>query len=280
LTYVASRYVAAFLLLTYGLAKLTGAQFTVLESELDKPLREVSGFWLTWYYFGYSPIYGTIVAVAQIAGAVALLGRRTALVGALLLLPLVGNIILINIFYAIDVGALLVAIVIGSCLVRIIAAHTDRLAQLLLSAAPPRTLTGRTVKALVCMAIVAVPLLWTYYIANYNNRLPTPIDGTWVVRSSKPADAEAPTHVYFERNRAYMCVFRYGTSSSTHHFEYDARHSRIAIWTSWLTKGPLLLKGQHRPGNETIELVGRLPGSAAPVTLQLRKLKSPSRAAG
>ncbi|PYS27157.1 MAG: hypothetical protein DMF75_20930, partial [Acidobacteria bacterium] len=47
-------FVAAFIIL-YGFAKLNGSQFTILASELDKPMGQVSGFWLTWYYFGYSP---------------------------------------------------------------------------------------------------------------------------------------------------------------------------------------------------------------------------------
>ena len=48
------RYGAALVLLVYGFAKINGSQFTILDSELDKPMGRVSGFWLTWYYFGYS----------------------------------------------------------------------------------------------------------------------------------------------------------------------------------------------------------------------------------
>jgi hypothetical protein len=55
----AVRWVAVVLCIVYGFAKLTGAQFTILDSELTRPLGQVSGFWLTWYYFGFSPIYGS-----------------------------------------------------------------------------------------------------------------------------------------------------------------------------------------------------------------------------
>jgi len=41
------RYGAALVLLVYGFAKINGSQFTILDSELDKPLGQVSGFWLT-----------------------------------------------------------------------------------------------------------------------------------------------------------------------------------------------------------------------------------------
>jgi hypothetical protein len=62
--YIIARYSAAFAILFYGFAKLNGSQFTVLGSELDKPMGQVSGFWLTWYYFGYSRIYGDLIAWA------------------------------------------------------------------------------------------------------------------------------------------------------------------------------------------------------------------------
>jgi hypothetical protein len=64
------RYGVAAILLVYGFAKLNGSQFTILDSELDKPMGEVSGFWLTWYYFGYSKLYGSFIAFGQIGGAV------------------------------------------------------------------------------------------------------------------------------------------------------------------------------------------------------------------
>ena len=45
-----ARWPAAGLLMVYGFAKLNGSQFTVLDSELTKPMGQVSGFLLTWYY--------------------------------------------------------------------------------------------------------------------------------------------------------------------------------------------------------------------------------------
>src|SRR5947209_10848862 len=103
--YIASRSVASFLILFYGFAKLNGSQFTVLASELDKPMGEVSGFWLTWYYFGYSKLYGSFIAFGQIGGAVLLLFRKTTLLGVCCLLPIVTNIVLVDLSYGIDRSA-------------------------------------------------------------------------------------------------------------------------------------------------------------------------------
>ena len=70
-----ARWIAAVICILYGFAKLNGSQFTVLDSELTKPLGEVSGFWLTWYYFGYSPVYGNLLALIQIGGGILLVSR-------------------------------------------------------------------------------------------------------------------------------------------------------------------------------------------------------------
>ena len=275
-----SRYAAGCLLLLYGFAKLTGAQFTVLDSELDKPLREVSGFWLTWYYFGYSPLYGNIIALVQIIGAIALLSRRTALIGACVLLPIVGNIVLIDLFYGIDIGALVVAVFIACCLVRIVASHRHRLESLLL---PPGASTSN-VRAILTLSVriclVGGAFGFTYYVANYNNRAPTPIDGTWKIVASEPHDRHIPTRVYFERNRAFMCVFLYGTGASEdHHFEV-ARGRVVRIWSTWLTKGPLLWQGHYNESGDQLTLRGHLPDTSQPVMLVLAKVRGPHGAGG
>jgi hypothetical protein len=98
LVYLLAHYYAAFTLLRYGFAKVIGAQFTILDSALPKPMGDVSGFWLTWYCFGYSLVYASLVAWSQILGAVLLGFRRTALMGALLLLPIMVNIVFIDIW--------------------------------------------------------------------------------------------------------------------------------------------------------------------------------------
>ncbi|MDZ7631178.1 MAG: hypothetical protein U5K74_07480 [Gemmatimonadaceae bacterium] len=46
------RWLVAVLCIIYGFAKLNGSQFTVLDSELARPMGEVRGFWLVWYFFG------------------------------------------------------------------------------------------------------------------------------------------------------------------------------------------------------------------------------------
>lgn len=261
-TYAGSRYTAGALLLLYGFAKLTGAQFTTLDSELDKPMREVSGFWLTWYYFGYSRVYGSILALVQIAGAIALFIPRLALIAACILFLVAGNIVLIDIFYGVDLGGLLAAVVVEACLLRIIVGHRNRVAQLLLPASRPPTIAIALSASLVILAFGIA-----YYTANYNNRRPTPIDGIWAVDATAE---DGLTRVYFERNRAFLCVFRYKDKSADHHFEVDSTRRTVRIWTTWLTKGPLLFEGSYDPAAQKMSLAGRTPR-----TLKLSRISGP-----
>jgi len=238
----AVRWVAAALCIVYGFAKLNGAQFTVLDSELSKPLGQVSGFWLTWYYFGFSPVYGSLIALLQIGGAVLLVWPRTALLGALVLAPLMANIFLIDVFYGIDPGAAAVALGILGCLIAVIAPHAGRLREVVLLDRPAR----RSRLRLAALAFILVGAFgFTWWGANFNNRRPTPIDGIWqVVSATGEGIGPAWQHVFFERNRAHWVTFRAADGTDElHHFEVDDQ-GVVRIWQTWLEKGPLIMQGR------------------------------------
>jgi hypothetical protein len=100
------RYISAYLVLTYGTRKLIGGgQFALGPALSSRLVGSLSGFELTWFYYGYSHVYGIILGLTQILGGVLLLFRRSALLGAAVLAPVMANILMINIFFHIALGA-------------------------------------------------------------------------------------------------------------------------------------------------------------------------------
>lgn len=276
--YTLSRYVAAMMLLTYGFAKITGAQFSILDSELDKPMGHVSGFWLTWYYFGYSPIYSHAIAAIEIAGALALTFRRTALLAACALLPIAVNIVLVDLAYGVDLGGLLAALIVTACLAVVVAHHREQLRALLISSDAPSRTAGAGV---VRVAMVLGAALFMYWIAHHNNRAPTPLDGRWQVLSGSyraPDEAQPLSHIYFELNRAHMCVLRFGDRwSRAHHFLIDGTTRTIGVWRNWNRQTrdeDKLFTGTYELDGDGTRLVlrGRFTGSQGPSVLVLQRV--------
>ncbi len=112
------------MLYLYGTSKLLHIQFD-LQSELaHRAVGSLTGYQLTWYYFGFSRVYAFILGLTQVTGATLLLFRKTTLVGALAVLPVMANILLINIFVLVDdYGPYLIAALICMSLVTILWHH-------------------------------------------------------------------------------------------------------------------------------------------------------------
>jgi hypothetical protein len=100
----------------YGGSKILGFQFSYNSEILSKPIQDLSGFELTWYYFGYSYSFAVIIALVQIIGGILLLINKTKLIGAMMIFPILANIILIDFFFNIPRGALANAIVYFCCI--------------------------------------------------------------------------------------------------------------------------------------------------------------------
>jgi hypothetical protein len=118
--------------------------------------------------------------------------------------------------------------------------------------------------------MVAATFAFTYWIANFNNPAPTPIDGVWDVAQVRPQNlaTQTPKTRFFEYNRAYMVVFKTDNGLyKTHPFEVDPKSRRIDlgemaqqrkpdIWGTytladsegtWQGVGAISLRLNHRP---------------------------------
>src|SRR5690606_5278779 len=187
--------------------------------------------------------YGNLIAVIQIIGGLLVTQRRFALAGALLLLPVTLNIILVDMFYGIGIGPMLTAVLLLGLLVRIVAPHAR---PILDAVVPSHTRGNAKVSTFIApLALVIAAFGFTYWVANYNNRVPTAIDGVWTVQAA--AGADSLERAFFERNRAHMVVLKDASGVyRQHHFELEP-DGRLRIWETWLTKGPSQYEGMFTP---------------------------------
>ena len=103
-------YAVALDLSLFGFQKIFGMQFVVPVAMLDEPFSKFSSDSLTWAYFGHSYPYTVCLAFVQIAGALLLATKRTHLLGAMVLIPILVNIVLIDYFYSLPLPVLIHAI--------------------------------------------------------------------------------------------------------------------------------------------------------------------------
>lgn len=164
--YATIRYSVAFNLCRFGWAKLFGLQFVVPLTIASRPLNQISGEWLTWYYFGHSLTFGIIIASVQIVGAYLLLFRRTLLLGTIILFAFMLNLTLINIFYQVNLGALLQSLIITVGLLFLMLLDYDRLVVFFFKAKSniPSLTVSRLTKNIIRLSAVILSLLFTFYL--------------------------------------------------------------------------------------------------------------------
>lgn len=191
--YTFCRYATAAWMILYGFAKVFGLQFGTTPSIGDMPLRLVGGQQLAWAFFGYSSVYATLIALAEIAGGALLLWRRTTLAGALVLLPVMLNVLVLDVFYGID--AFVVVLLLLGMIVYILGRHAPALLDVLRAAPeqvygrqPPVAGAARSAATwLLRAAVVAIPIYATWAARGERTR-PFALRGTWsVARRERPA---------------------------------------------------------------------------------------------
>jgi hypothetical protein len=91
-------YVVGYIMLFYGSQKLINKQFVVFYKGLDTKLSDVDSYTLTWYYYGRSNIQVFIMGLLEVLPSVLLLFRKTRFVGSIIMLPVILNVLVTNVF--------------------------------------------------------------------------------------------------------------------------------------------------------------------------------------
>jgi uncharacterized membrane protein YphA (DoxX/SURF4 family) len=93
------RYYLAYIIFSYGFAKVFAGQFPHTMANMDARFVELTPMRVAWAFFGYSRGYQEFLGWGEVIPAVLLLFRRTALLGALMMFIVMLNVFLINIFF-------------------------------------------------------------------------------------------------------------------------------------------------------------------------------------
>lgn len=95
-------------MLAYGVGKYVQFSDPKLVS---KSVSEMTGMELMWAFYGYSKAYAILIGIAEVTGGILLAIRKTRLLGGILLTGILMNIILQDVFYGVNAGALRAAII-------------------------------------------------------------------------------------------------------------------------------------------------------------------------
>lgn len=101
---VAVRYYLAFVMLNYGFIKVFKAQFPFPGlARMLTPFGDSSPMGLAWKFMGYSTSYNFFTGAGEVIGGFLLFFRRTTTLGALILVAVISNIVMINFSYDVPV---------------------------------------------------------------------------------------------------------------------------------------------------------------------------------
>lgn len=98
------RYTLALVMISYGAYKVIPLQFpTPSTMQLVKTYGESSPMNLLWTFMGFSVPYGVFAGLMELIPSILLLFRRTALLGALMLIGVLSNVVMLNFCFDVPV---------------------------------------------------------------------------------------------------------------------------------------------------------------------------------
>lgn len=270
------RYGVAFDLAEFGWAKICHLQLVMPLSKLDLPYNSFTPSDLFWTFFSHSYLFGCIIAALQIGGAMLLLFHRTRLVGVFILLPVLANILLMDIFYQIGYSVVVHASIMMAGILYFLIIEFNRLKEFFFAATNqlPALHFSKYVKLVIRLSIIYIPLL---LIATHDrvDKYPS-LTGKYEVKQlridqqllhrSTSADSIL-TVVYFDIKNG--CVFQFNTPAKRWNgtFTKDSNHLKIK-WFSPTDKP--VFDGTMSTANDSgkLMLTGMLGKDSMDVILQ------------
>ncbi len=257
------RYWLALEISGYGFAKFFHLQFGENFVRNDSTVGSLSGFSLTWNYFGYSNVLNMVIGFIQVAGSVMLLFRKTTLLGVMMLLPVMVNIVLIDVLYNIPLGATLNAIYFTTGLLYLLFLHWDIIRVIITKQLLQPAAGAITLKWAARLLVIGGPFAFALLISLKYNR-DEPMAGKWAVKytikNNKPVDDDAWLkdaaiwqNVYIEHYKRITCspnpFVVDANRSQTGEYTFNANNDTITL-NFFKQKAPLRIHISHLNKNE------------------------------
>jgi len=107
-----------YFMISYGWAKVTLSQFGVHDpSIIEQPLRDVNSFYVAWHLFERSAFFNISTGLLEILSGILLIFNRTVLVGALLVLSILAQILIIDIAFTMGMHGVGLPVRIGGMII-------------------------------------------------------------------------------------------------------------------------------------------------------------------
>ena len=173
---ITCRLYVFFFLTAYGIGKIFGGQFYTTARIPDEiaimPLGQVPDFELAWAFMGRSVGYILFIGIAEIIGAFLLLFNKTKLIGTLILIPIMVNVIVFDIFFLDEYGALGSATIYFLMLLTILVINKEKIYKLLIElasvkVAPQLSFKEKFFKYSIVLALIVLIFIVNQVIVNF-----------------------------------------------------------------------------------------------------------------
>lgn len=232
---VCCRYFLAYVMMGYGLSKVLPLQFQFPNlRDLVVPFGELSPMGLLWKMMGYSAGYSFFCGLGEVVGSVLLLFRRTTTLGALILLAILSNVVMLNFCYDIPVKLLSCHLLLMA--VALLIPDFKRLADLFIFNRPVQAADlkverfGRS--RIVCKALSLIFIVggsfWDAWNLNQLISPPSsPLYGIYEIREYKKNGEILPPLLTDERYLRYIIFDKQGVTFRT--MNDKSRHFGFAL---------------------------------------------------
>jgi uncharacterized membrane protein YphA (DoxX/SURF4 family) len=283
-----ARYVLGLGILTYGVSKLGNYQFQVSAWTYAQPLIRTSGSMLTWAFLGYQPWFQFMLGVLETVPGLLLLSRRTWRLGALLLFPVLLNVVLMN--FAMDLwhDTKVISSFLLSINLFLLACDVPRYRSILAILLPtplpyrsPRLKIAATVAAIV-IPVAAISCFWVFAMMPMNRTMGEIVDlvgvrqingaGTWGVDQITIGGHDVPgasdRRMYFD---IFMkCGYKSGLEESLGTFKASRGTHSISIAGLTLGGDASPIVASYTLQGKTLMIEGQRSGQ--PVEIVLHRL--------